>query len=450
MESKATKHNKNKNVIIMVEEDSIAEELEIEAGDILLSINGKEVKDVFDYRYLVQDEYIEVEIEKSALGGENWVLEIEKDQYEDLGIVFESGLMDEQKSCTNKCIFCFIDQLPKGMRETLYFKDDDSRLSFLQGNYVTLTNMKEEDLDRIIFYHLSPINVSVHTTNLELRKDMLKNKNATKVLDYISKIVDAGIQLNFQIVLVRGVNDGAELDKTIEDLSNFLPNAQSLSVVPVGITKFRDGLYDMTPLDKQYANDCIDQVEKWQKIIKEKHGTSFVYISDEFYVMAERELPSYDSYENFPQIENGVGMMSSLEFDVVEALEEVDYKNPINPKKIGLITGEISFNFITSLVNKVKEKYNNIDVDVIKVENNFFGNTITVSGLLTGVDIIGTIKDTGKLYDKIIIPKNCLRDGDVVFLDDLTINDAEQQTGFTFVSINETDGYSFVDELLND
>ncbi len=437
-----------KNVIIMVEEDSIAEEMEIEVGDILLSINGTEVKDVFDYRYLVQDEFLEVEIEKSALGGETWVLEIEKEQYDDLGIVFESGLMDNQKSCTNKCIFCFIDQLPKGMRETLYFKDDDSRLSFLQGNYVTLTNMKDEDLDRIIFYHLSPINVSVHTTNLELRRDMLKNKNAVNILDNIKKIVDAGIQLNFQIVMVRGVNDGEELDKTIKDLSDFMPNAQSLSVVPVGITKYRDGLYEMTELDKEYANKCIDQVEKWQKELKEKNGSSFVFISDEYYVVAEREIPEYDSYENFPQIENGVGMMACLKHDVLEALEEGEYKNPTNPEKIGIVTGELSFDFISILVNNIKEKYNNIDVDVLKVENNFFGRTINVSGLLTGADIIGTIKGNDKKYDKIIIPKNCLRDGDVVFLDDLEISDAEEQTGVKFVSINETDGYSLVDEIL--
>ncbi len=447
MESKRTKHNVHTNVIIMVEEDSIAEELEIEAGDILLSINGKEVKDVFDYRYLIQDEYLEIEIEKSSKGGENWVLEIEKDQYEDLGIIFESGLMDNQKSCTNKCIFCFIDQLPKGMRETLYFKDDDSRLSFLQGNYVTLTNMKEEDLDRIIFYHLSPINVSVHTTNLELRKEMLKNKNSGNVLDYIEKIATAGIDINAQIVLVRGVNDGAELDKTIGDLAKFIPNTQSLSVVPVGITKFRDGLYDMIPLDKEYANKCIDQVEAWQEKLRKEHGTSFVFISDEFYVVAEREIPSYDDYENFPQIENGVGMMACLKHDVIEALEEEEYKVSSTPSKIGLITGEISYEFIVSLVEEVKKKHN-VDIDVLKVENNFFGKTITVSGLLTGADIIGTIKGKQKIYDKIIIPKNCLRDGDVVFLDDLTIEDAEQQTGFEFVSVNETDGYRFVEELL--
>ncbi len=448
MESKKTKHNIHKNVIIKVEQDSIAEELEIEAGDLLIAINGKEIKDVFDYRYLIQDEFIEVEIEKSSLGGEHWVLEIDKDQYEDLGIVFESGLMDNQKSCTNKCIFCFIDQLPKGMRETLYFKDDDSRLSFLQGNYVTLTNMKEADLDRIIFYHLSPINVSVHTTNLDLRKDMLKNKNATKVLEYIKKIVDAGIYLNFQIVLVQDVNDGVELDKTIEDLSNFMPHAQSLSVVPVGITKFRDGLYDMKPLTKEYATKCIEQVEKWQKVLKEKHGTSFVFISDEFYVVAEKEIPTYESYESFPQIENGVGMIASLQYDVEQNLKEESYETKENYEKIAVITGDLSYNFIAELVDKIKEKYNNIDVDVIKVSNKFFGNTITVSGLLTGSDIIGTIKDKSTKYDKVIIPKNCLRDGDVVFLDDITISDMESELGMNVVSINETDGYALVEELV--
>lgn len=446
MESKRSKHSKNSNVVILVEEDSIAEELEIEVGDILISINDKEINDVFDYRYLINDEFLEIEIEKSSRGGERWVLEVEKDEYEDLGIVFESGLMDNQKSCTNKCIFCFIDQLPSGMRETLYFKDDDSRLSFLQGNYVTLTNMKEEDLERIIFYHLSPINVSVHTTNLELRKELLKNKNADKVVDYISKIVDAGIQLNFQIVLVPGVNDGKELEKTIEDLSKFMPNAESLSVVPVGVTKFRDGLCDIKPITKEYANDCIDIVEKWQNIFREKYGTAFAYISDEFYVVAEKDIPTYESYETFPQIENGVGMIASLEYDVEMALKENTFE--FTKGKVGIVTGEISYNFIVGLVEKIKQKYKEIDIDVIKVENNFFGRTITVSGLLTGADIIGTIKQTNCNYDKIIIPKNCLRDGDIVFLDDLTIDDAEKQTGIDFVSINETDGFRFVQEVI--
>lgn len=448
MESKRTKHTKHNNVIIMVEEGSIAEELEIQVGDILLSINGKEIKDVFDYRYYMQDEFLEIEIEKSSKNGEIWVLEVEKDDYEDIGIVFESGLMDNQKSCTNKCIFCFIDQLPSGMRETLYFKDDDSRLSFLQGNYVTLTNMKEEDLDRIIFYHLSPINVSVHTTNLELRKKMLKNKNADKVLDYISKIVNSGINLNFQVVLVPDVNDGAELDKTIEDLSKFLPNAESLSVVPVGVTKFRDGLYEVEPVTRDYARNCIDIVEKWQDKFRKEYDTAFVYISDEFYLVGERKIPDYESYGTFPQIENGVGMISAFEYDMKLALEENEfdfYKN-----KVGLVTGEISYKFILELVEKIKNIYINIDVDVIKVENNFFGKTITVSGLLTGTDIIDTIKKTNTIYDKIIIPKNCLRDGDAVFLDDLTINDAEEQTGFNFVSVNETDGYRFVQEIVEE
>ncbi len=436
----------SEKVIVMVDK-GYGKKAGIEVGDILLKVNDKEVVDVFDYRYLIQEKNVKVTVKK---GKDDSIVDyqIKKGEFDDLDIYFESGLMDNQKFCKNKCIFCFIDQLPKGMRETLYFKDDDSRLSFLTGNYVTLTNMKEEELDRIIFYHLSPINVSVHTTNLELRTEMLKNKNATKVLDYIKKIVDAGIQLNFQIVLVRDVNDGDELDKTISDLGEFLPQAQSLSIVPVGITKFRDGLYDMKPLDKEYANECIDKVEKWQKIFKEKFDTSFVFISDEFYVLAERNIPEYDSYEDFPQIENGVGMMALLEYDTLDALDNGDYKEKSHYEKTAIITGELSYNLICDLVSKIKGKYSKIDVDVIKVKNNFFGETITVSGLLTGADIIGTIKSTSNQYDKVILPKNCLRDGEIVFLDDLTTNDVEEQIGTRVVAISETDGYSFVDEIL--
>ena len=266
------------NVIIKIEQDSIAQELGIQAGDVLLAVNGQNVQDVFDYRYLIQEEYVELTIR--TIEGEEYIAEIEKEESEDIGIVFESGLMDNAKSCKNKCIFCFIDQLPKGMRESLYFKDDDSRLSFLQGNYVTLTNMSEKDINHIIFYHLSPINVSVHTTDLELRKKMLKNPNADKVLDVMKKLANAGIEMNLQVVLCRGINDGKILDKTIEDCACFFPHAKSMSVVPIGLTKYRQNLYTMIPFDKQESQKVITQVEYWQKKLKQKLGTSFVFLSD--------------------------------------------------------------------------------------------------------------------------------------------------------------------------
>ena len=301
------------NVIIKVEKGSIAEELGIEPGDILMTINGKAVEDVFDYRFLINDEYIELGIKTKQ--GEECLAEIEKDYDEDLGIIFESGLMDDAKSCKNKCIFCFIDQLPKGMRSTLYFKDDDSRLSFLQGNYVTLTNMKDEDLDRIIYYHLSPINISVHTTDMELRKKMLKNPNADKVLKNMDRLAEAGIEMNLQIVLCKGINDGEVLEKSISDLSKYYPHARSLSVVPVGITKYRDGLYPMEPFGKDDSKEVIDIIEKWQKKLKKEIGSSFVFIADEFYINAGIEIPPSERYEDFPQIENGVGMIALMKHE---------------------------------------------------------------------------------------------------------------------------------------
>ena len=298
------------NVIIKVEKNSIAEELGIEPGDILKAVNGKPVQDVFDYRYLINDEYIELTI-KTKQGGE-CIAEVEKEYYEDLGIVFESGLMDDAKSCRNNCIFCFIDQLPKGMRDTLYFKDDDSRLSFLQGNYVTLTNMKDDELNRVIYYHLSPINVSVHTTDMELRKKMLKNRFADKLMVYLDRLAEANIEMNFQIVLCRNINDGSVLEKSISDLSKYYPHAKSLSVVPIGLTRYRDGLYPMEPFDRQSCMDVIELITRWQKKLKKEIGSAFVFIADEFYITAGAEFPPCEEYEDFPQIENGVGMISLM------------------------------------------------------------------------------------------------------------------------------------------
>ena len=295
------------HIIYKVTPGSIAEEMEIEAGDVLVSVNGKEIEDVFDYHYVVNDEYLELLIRKAD--GEEWELEIEKEYNEDLGIEFENGLMDDYKSCTNKCIFCFIDQMPPGMRETLYFKDDDSRLSFLQGNYVTLTNMKDKDLDRIIQYHMGPINISVQTTNPELRCMMLHNRFAGDALKKIDKLYDAGIPMNGQIVLCKGVNDGAELERSISDLTKYLPYMESVSVVPVGLSKYRDGLYPLEPFTKEDAIEVIDMIEKWQKKCLEEYDLHFIHASDEWYMLAERPLPEEESYDGYIQLENGVGMM---------------------------------------------------------------------------------------------------------------------------------------------
>ena len=318
------KKEKMKHIIQAIEPGSIAEELELEPGDALLTINGEPMEDVFDYHYMINDSNLIVLIEKA--GGEQWELEIEKDYSEDLGIVFENGLMDDYKSCTNKCIFCFIDQMPPGMRETLYFKDDDSRLSFLQGNYITLTNMKDKDLDRIIKYHLAPINISVHTTNPLLRQKMLHNRFAGEALEKIKKLYDHGIEMNGQVVLCKGVNDGAELERTISDLAGYLPYMESLSVVPVGLSKYREGLYPLEPFTREDARETIAIIEKWQKICMEKHGCHFVQASDEFYLTAELPIPEEERYDGYLQLENGVGMIRLLKTEFTDALEEAKKK----------------------------------------------------------------------------------------------------------------------------
>ena len=303
-----------------IQEGSIAQELELEAGDELISINGQPVEDVFDYHYLVNDEYIELLVKKQS--GEEWELEVEKDYDEDLGIVFENSLMDEYRSCRNKCVFCFIDQMPPGMRETLYFKDDDSRLSFLQGNYVTLTNMSDHDIERIIHYHLAPINISFQTTNPQLRCKMLHNRFAGDIFPKVKRLFEAGIEMNGQIVLCKGLNDKEELKRSIKDLSKYLPHLRSVSVVPVGLSKFRDGLYPLEPFEKQDAGEVIDLIESWQKKLYEAYGLHFIHASDEWYLLAGRELPEEERYDGYLQLENGVGMLRLLETEVEEALEQ--------------------------------------------------------------------------------------------------------------------------------
>ncbi len=434
---------KKENIIVKVEKGSIAEEIGLEKGDILLSINGKAVEDVFDYRYLINDEYVELEIKTKQ--GEICTTEIEKDYYEDLGIVFADGLMDEAKSCRNKCIFCFIDQLPKGMRETLYFKDDDSRLSFLQGNYVTLTNMKDEDLQRIIYYHLSPINVSVHTTDLELRKKMLHNRFADNVLKRMHLLADAGIEMNLQIVLCKGVNDGKILEKSIKDLAEFYPHAKSLSVVPVGITRYRDGLFPMQPFEKEDSLAVIELVEKWQRKLKEEIGSSFVFISDEFYINAGVPMPPCERYEDFSQFENGVGMISLMKEEFDEYFEKIKADSSLK-KEISVATGEAAFWFIDGLCKRLEEKYENLTIHTYEIKNEFFGGKITVAGLLTGQDIIGQLE--GKpLGEYLCLPKSILRSGETTLLDDLTLADIEKRLNIKVKTTGES-GSDFIKTLL--
>jgi putative radical SAM enzyme (TIGR03279 family) len=419
----------------------------IEAGDILVDINNTKIQDVFDYRYLIQDEYIEVGIRKPD--GDEWLLEIDKEEYEDLGIVFERGLMDRAHSCKNKCIFCFIDQLPKGMRESLYFKDDDSRLSFLHGNYITLTNMSDEDLERIIFYHLSPINISVQVTDPQKRVFMLKNPNAVNLMPRIKRLAEHKIEMNFQIVLCRDINDGEYLDKSIRELSEFIDPARCMSIVPFGMTRFRDGLPNIKPYDKESAREVIAQVEAWQERLLKEKGTRFAFLGDEFYIMAGLPLPKDEAYEGYPQLENGVGMMTLMRTEFDEARVENKADNKLSNKRtITIATGKASFDFIYSLACDIMEQMPNTSVDVVAVENNFFGTTITVSGLMTGTDIIAQLK--GKRLGKyLLLPENAIRDDNKTrLLDDVDIADIERELDVEVV-VTSNNGAEFYRQILD-
>lgn len=438
---------KNEHIVEKVLSGSIAEEMEITPGDALLEINGHKIEDIFDYQYYTQDEYIEILVRKPS--GEEWLLEIDKGYDEDLGVTFENGLMDDYRSCHNKCIFCFIDQMPKGMRETLYFKDDDSRLSFLQGNYVTLTNMSDEDVDRIIRYNLSPINVSFQTTNPELRCRMLNNRFAGQALEKAWKLAKAGIIMNGQIVLCKGVNDGAELDRSIRDLSAYLPNLESVSVVPVGLSKYREGLYPLEPFTKEDAREVLSIIHGWQGKIYPVHGTHFVHASDEWYILADKELPTEEHYDGYLQLENGVGMLRLLLDEFAEAMEEDRINDrKARPKHITLATGRLAYRFIRQMAQQMEERYEGLQIDVIAIRNDFFGEMITVSGLLTGQDIMAQLKDKD-MGEKLLLPQNVLKIGEPVFLDDYTLDYVEKALQVR-IDIVKSSGRDFIEAILSD
>ncbi len=452
--------NNKKNQGHLIKEvypDSIAEEMEIEAGDILLAINDEEIEDVFDFRYLIKDEYIEVLIRKPD--GEEWLLEIDKGFDEDLGIEFDNSLMSCYKSCTNKCMFCFIDQMPPGMRDTLYFKDDDSRLSFLQGNYITLTNMKQKDVDRIIRMHLAPINISIQTTNPELRSKMLHNRFAGEKLKFLQTFYENHIEMNGQIVLCKNVNDGDELIRSIDDLAKFLPFMRSVSIVPAGITKYRDGLHPLELFNKQEAEQVIDLIESRQKEFYDEFGLHFIHASDEFYITAEREFPEEDRYDGYIQIENGVGMMRLFINEVNEALadrkKESDYDELRDnlSRTLTLATGKLTYTTIQKFADQIMELFPGIKMNVCCIRNDFFGETITVSGLITGQDLIKQLKERKALGedlgDVLQIPSNMLRMGEQVFLDDVTVEDVEKELGLRVVAI-DSGGKEFIDAILSE
>lgn len=450
------KKKSQEHLIIEINPGSIAEEMEVEVGDFLLAVNNEEIEDVFDYRYLIKDEYIEVLIRKQD--GEEWLLEIEKGYDDDLGIEFDNSLMSDYRSCTNKCMFCFIDQMPPGMRETLYFKDDDSRLSFLQGNYITLTNMEQKDIDRIIRMHLAPINISIQTTNPELRCKMLHNRFAGDKLKYLPILYENHIEMNGQIVLCKNVNDGDELKRSIDDLSKYLPFMRSVSIVPAGITKYRNGLYPLELFNKHEAGDVIDMIEGRQNEFYEKYGLHFIHASDEWYITAQRDFPEEERYDGYIQLENGVGMMRLFIDEFKEALANIKKEDGYKSlqknivKTVTMATGKLTFSIIQKFTSEIMDLFPGISIRVICIRNDFFGETITVSGLITGQDLINQIrevKDKGEILGDILyIPSNMLRMGEQVFLDDVTVNDVESALGMRLVAI-ESGGKEFIDAILS-
>ena len=439
--------------ISMVYPDSIAMELGIEVGDYLLEVNGHKIGDVFDYRYYMKDEYVLVLIRKS--NGEEWELEIEKDYDDDLGVEFENSLMSDYKSCSNKCIFCFIDQMPPGMRETLYFKDDDSRLSFLQGNYITLTNMKMEDIERITKMNLAPINISVQTTNPELRCKMLHNRFAGDKLKFLQILYENHVEMNGQIVLCKGVNDGEELKRSIDDLSKLLPFMRSVSVVPAGITKYREGLYPLELFSAEESRNVIDLIESRQKEFFDEYGLHFIHASDEWYINADLPFPDSERYDGYIQLENGVGMMRLLIDEVMEAIDyysSIDDFNKDSKINVTIATGKLPYTTINMLSKKVMEVFDNVNVKVLDIRNVFFGETITVTGLIIGKDLVDQVcayRDAGnELGDRILISSSMLRTGEEVFLDDLTLSEVIEAIGLPVVPV-ESGGDAFVRSIID-
>jgi len=432
----------SKAVVRSVDSFSIAEDCGIEKGDTILKVNNQEFKDVLDFRYLTSDEYYVIEVLKTD--GSIEEIEVYNDLYEQFGCEFENSLMDDAKTCLNKCIFCFMDQLPPNMRETMYFKDDDVRLSFLEGNYVTLTNLSDEEVDRLCRLKVSPINISVHTTDTDLRCKMLNNRFAGKLMSIMERFANAGICMNTQIVLCKGINDGDNLKKTIFDLKAMYPAVRSISVVPVGITAFRDGLYPLSSFESDDSRKVIGDVEKYQREILDEIGTRLVYLADEFYIKAGIKLPPYESYEDFPQIENGVGLMATFIKEAQDYIQNLNCTDIHSRKTIA--TSEIAYDIIVDILDKIKEKCPTLNVNVYKIKNNYFGGKITVTGLLCGCDIISQLegKDLG---DYLILSSSMFKDDCDILLDDVSKEDIEKKLNVKII-INDNTGIDFVDAVL--
>lgn len=408
----------------------------------LLAIDGQEIEDIFDYQFYEESEELLLLIEKAD--GEQWELEIEKDADESLGISFGEGLMDEYRSCRNRCIFCFIDQMPPGMRDTLYFKDDDSRLSFLQGNYITLTNMSDHDVERIVRYRLEPINISFHTTNPELRCRMLHNRFAGDALKKVDILYQGGIEMNGQIVLCRGVNDGEELERTIRDLTKYLSLLKSVSVVPVGLTRFREGLYPLEPFTREEAREVLRVIHRWQKKIYEEYGIHFIHAGDEWYLLAEEEVPEEERYDGYLQLENGVGMLRLLFNEFEEGMERLGDGD--RSGEISAATGKLAYPYIRRMADRIQERYPGVKVHVYCIRNDFFGERITVSGLITGQDIIAQLKGK-ELGSRLLLPCNMLKADEDVFLDDITVKEVSDALQVP-VDIVKSSGQDLIDAIL--
>ncbi|MDO4815243.1 MAG: DUF512 domain-containing protein [Bacillota bacterium] len=431
-----------KNVISKIEDYSPLKHRAHE-GDELISINGNKIIDVMDYKFFSYDTVLSIVI-RTAEGTEH-TLHVEKSEGEDLGLEFETYLMDKPRSCANNCVFCFIDQLPKGMRKTMYFKDDDARLSFLLGNYITMTNLSPREIQRIIDLHISPINVSVHATNPELREKMLRNRNAGKCMEIMRRFAEGGITMNCQIVCCPGLNDGDELQRTMEDLESLYPYVHSVSVVPVGLTKFREGLFELTPFTPEHAGETIQQVNAFGEKCLEKHGTRIFFCSDELYICAGIELPPDEFYEEHTQLENGVGMIRLLETEFNSALMLSEKPDGV---PFSIATGVSVAPYFEKLVCKAAEKYDNIKGTVYAIENDFFGHSINVTGLITGQDLINQLKgkDLGK---RLFISQNMLRREEMDFLDDVTLEEASEALGVPIYPI-EQDGFNLWDAISGD
>lgn len=429
-------------VISAVQPKSCADKINLKAGDVLLTINGQEINDVLDYQFYATDRKLIVAYRDQ--NGKTHLAKVKKGEYDDFGVECATYLMDKQRSCRNKCVFCFIDQLPKGLRESLYFKDDDTRLSFLFGNYITLTNISQHEIDRIIKMKISPVNISVHTTNPELRVKMMNNKHAGEALGYLKQLADAGIAMNCQLVLCPGLNDGAELVRSMKDLSALYPAVQSVACVPVGLTKYRSGLYELRPFTTDEAKAVVDQINQFGDLFEKQHGTRLFYPADEFFLKAKEPLPEYSYFGEYNQLENGVGMMTLLQhefFSALEGLEESDQS-----VSVSIATGVAAYTFICGLVDELQKKWHNLVCRVYTIKNEFFGENITVSGLVTGSDLIAQLKGK-ELGDRLLFPSAMLRKEQDMFLDDVTPQTVELELGLPVYHL-PNDGYELLHAII--